>query len=97
MSTKAKPVPKHGRKILAPELAKLTALAGPTDAAYEVLQDAQLAFNTAKAAYESVAIQYQRYAAFLVKRHRVKADEEIDNVTGEIRKTPPRPSQPPTP
>ena len=94
MSAAKKHVKPHVRKILAPELAKLQALAKPTDAAYEVAQDAQLALNTAKAALEAVAIQYQRYGAFLVKRYRLKADEEIDNVTGAIRKTPPTPKEP---
>lgn len=83
------PAPTSGRHILAPELAKLRALATPTNTAYDAMQDAQLTFNTAKAAFEAVAIKYQRYGAFLVKRYRLKADEEIDNDTGVIRKTPP--------
>jgi hypothetical protein len=85
---------KKERKILAPELAKLQALAKPVDVAYEAVQDAQLAFNTKKAALEAVAIHYQRYAGFLVKRYRLKADEEIDNTTGVIRKSPPKPAAP---
>lgn len=84
---------KGSRKILAPELAKLQALAKPTDAAYEILQDAELARNTAKAAFEAVAIKYQRYGGFLVKRYRLKEDEEIDQTTGVIRKSPPKPKE----
>lgn len=84
--------PKGGRKIVALELVQLKALVAQTNAAYEALQDATLAHATAKAAYEAVAIKYQRYGAVLVKRYRLKADEEISNETGVIRKLPPKPA-----
>ena len=84
--------PKAGRRILAPELVQLKALVHSTNAAYEALQDATLAHATAKAAYEAVATKYQRYGGFLVKRYRLKADEEIDNETGVLRKAPPKPN-----
>lgn len=86
---------KRARKILAPELAKLRRLADPVDVAHAAAVDAQLVFNTRKAEYEALVAPYQRHGAFLVKKYRLRDDEEIDQYTGVIQKVAPKPQTPP--
>ena len=78
--------PARPRKILGAELARLGRLAEPVNVAFDAVEDARLAFNEKKAAYETLAALYTRYGRFLVKRYAVKDDEEIDQFTGLIQK-----------
>lgn len=76
----------RARRILAVELKKLHALEAPAKKALEEMQDAQLVLNEKRAAFDTAQMPFTRYGQFLVKHHRVKADEEFDKTTGEIRK-----------
>lgn len=75
---------KRERRILPVEFAKLSALGSPLDAAHEKFEDATLAYNEAKAAYETVVVPYRRYGQFLVKKYRLGDGEEINTSTGII-------------
>jgi hypothetical protein len=92
VSKKSVPGPRV-RKVLAHEQKKLQELAAPVETAYAAAQDAQLAFNSTKAEFDVVNTKFQRYGAFLVKKYRLKKDEEIDTDSGVIRKTPPKPPE----
>lgn len=77
---------KRVRRISPIELRRLQDLAKPVDDGFERLQDCALQHAELKASHDIHATKYLRFGASLVKKHGVKPDEEIDKVTGEIRK-----------
>jgi 3-dehydroquinate synthase class II len=82
---------KTDRRITPLEHAQLKKDAAAVEAARDVIDDATVALNSAKAAADVVAVPAQRRAVALARRYKIKPNEEIDIESGVIQLKPPAP------
>jgi hypothetical protein len=82
---------KTDRRITPLEHAQLKKDAAAVEAARDVIDDATVALNSAKAAADVVAVPAQRRAVALARRYKLKPNEEIDIESGVIQLKPPAP------